>query len=117
MNKQEALFCRLKSIKDYWVNASEESLDKNADLIWSDYADEYNLLSNKLDSSDSKESYKKVIDEVIKGTIHSILVMIDGGDELADNIKLDLVDENDGQSLKDECALNEEFFEYLLDNE
>lgn len=117
MNKQELLFKRLKSIKDYWVNISEEGLQENADLIWSDFAGEYKLIGKKLDSEEAKEAYKKVIDEVIKGTIHSILVMIDGGDELADKFKIDLVSKQDSQSLREGGALHEEFFGYLLENE
>ena len=117
MDKQELLFHRLKSIKDYWVNTSEESLEENADLIWSDFAEEYKLLSEKLDSKEARESYKKVINEVIQGTLHSILVMIDGGDELADKFKIDLVDEKNGEPLKAGCALHEEFFGYLLEKE
>ncbi|GFZ34392.1 hypothetical protein CSC2_49180 [Clostridium zeae] len=117
MDKQQIIFERLKGIKDYWVNTLEESLADNADLIWSDYPDEYKILSTKLEEKEAKDALRKVSDEVIRGVIHSILVMIDGGDEVADKFKVDLIDEDNGQSLKYDCALHEDFFGYLLENE
>jgi hypothetical protein len=117
MGEQQDLFERLKRIKDYWVNTLEVSLADNADLIWSDYPDEYKILSNKLEEKESKDALKKVSDEVIRGVMHSVLVMIDGGDELADKFKIDLINEDNGQSLKYDCALHEEFFGYLLEKE
>jgi hypothetical protein len=62
-------------------------------------------------------SFGKVQDELIKGVIHSILIMIDGGDELADNYLLDLVDRETKESLLNDIALHEEFYRYLLDCE
>jgi hypothetical protein len=43
--------------------------------------------------------------------------MIDGGDELADNYLIDLVDIETKESLKKEGALHEDSFGYLLDTE
>lgn len=43
--------------------------------------------------------------------------MVDGGDALADEMKIDLIDERKGVSLKDNIALHEEFFSFLLDVE
>jgi hypothetical protein len=37
------------------------------------------------------EAFGKVQDEVIQGVIHSVLVMIDGGNELSDKYLLDLI--------------------------
>ena len=55
-------------------------------------------------------AFRKIQDEVIKGVMHSILVMIDGGDELADNFLLDLVDRETKVSLLKDIALHGEFF-------
>ena len=44
MEEKKQLFEQLKSIKDYWVKASLDSLDENTDLIWSDYEEEYRRL-------------------------------------------------------------------------
>lgn len=43
--------------------------------------------------------------------------MIDGGDPLADNYVVDLIDKESKESLKENIALHEEFFGYLLDAE
>lgn len=114
MEKQELLFEQLKRIKDYWVQTSLDSLKDGADLIWSDCEEEYKLLGKLLDSEENRLAYKKVLNEILKGAIHSILVMIDGGDALADRFTIDLVVEQTQESLKKDTALHEEFYGYLL---
>lgn len=116
MEEKKQLFEQLKSIKDYWVKTSLESLDENADLIWSDYEEGYQQLQRLLKNDDEKEAYERLING-IKGTIHSILVMVDGGDELADKYTVDLIVEKNNKSLKTNSALHEEFYDYLLDVE
>ena len=54
---------------------------------------------------------------MLEGAIHSILVMVDGGDDLADKYTVDLVVEKNNKSLKTNGALHEEFYDYLLDVE
>ncbi|MBI9051970.1 MAG: hypothetical protein JEZ00_21320 [Anaerolineaceae bacterium] len=117
MKDQEILFKRLKELKNYWVQTSLEGLDEKADLIWSDYEDEYRYLQNNLSSDESKQAYEKVLDEVIRGVIHSILVILDGGDEVTDKLNIALINEDTKKSLKEGIALHEEFFSYLLDSE
>jgi hypothetical protein len=117
MEEQEMFFERLKAIKDYWVQTSMESLNLDADLIWSENRENYLVLQNILKSEESKKAYMSILDENIKGAIHSILVMLDGGDELADSYCIDLINANTKKSLKDEISLHEEFFSYLVDKE
>jgi hypothetical protein len=117
MDEQKILFERLKQIKDYWVKTSTESLEKQADLIWSEHEEQYNLLQSLILEEQSKKAYSKVIDELLKCAIHSILVMLDGGDELTDKFKIDIINADTKKSLKEDIALHEEFFGYLLDNE
>jgi hypothetical protein len=117
VEEKKLLFEQLKSIKDYWVKTSLESLDENADLIWSDYEEEYQKLQRLLKNDEEKEAYERVLNELIKGAIHSILVMVDGGDDLADKYTVDLVVEKNNKSLKTNGALHEEFYDYLLDVE
>ena len=117
MEEQKILFERLRQIKDYWVKTSLESLDEDADLIWSEHEEEYKILQSSILEKEEKIAYSKVIDEVIKGTMHSILVMLDGGDELTDKFNIDIVNSDTKKSLKENIALHEEFYGYLLDNE
>ena len=49
--------------------------------------------------------------------MHSILVMLDGGDALTDKFDIHIINYNTKKSLKEDIALHEELFGYLLDNE
>lgn len=115
--KQQLLLQNLKNIKDYWTKTAVDSLNPNSDLIWSENEDEYKILQTKLISQEELYAYCKVQNEIIQGVIHSILVMINGGDELADKYLIDLVDRETRESLQKETALHEEFIGYLLDTE
>jgi hypothetical protein len=117
MKKQDLLFENLKRIKDHWVNTATSSLEPSANLMWSNVEDEFRELQKMVATDDQKEAFKKVLNDIIMGVMHSTLVMIDGGDALADNMKIDLVDFDTGESLKENTALHEEFYGYLLDNE
>lgn len=117
LKEQQIFFKRLKEIKDYWVKTSVKGLESDTDLIWSDYEDEYVQLQGVLSNDEDKQAYEKVLDEAIKGAIHSILVMLDGGDELTDEFNIDLINADSRKSLKEKIALHEEFFGYLLDEE
>lgn len=117
MDKQKLLFKNLKNIKDYWVKTGVEHLSPNADLMWSEIEEAYKLLQSKIVSNKEKDAYEKILNEIIEGVIHSILVMIDGGDALADDYLVDLIDEETRESVKGNTALHEEFFGYLLDVE
>ena len=117
MREQEALYRRLNEIKDYWVQTSVDGLKADTDLIWTDYEDEYLHLQKILTSDESKKAYIKVLDETIKGAIHSILVMLDGGDELIDEVNIDLINADTKVSLRKGISLHEEFFNYLIDRE
>ena len=117
MDIQKEMFRNLLQIKDYWVSESVKSIACDSDLLWSDFEHEYKLLHSKLVLEEDIRSYEKVVGELVKGVIHSILVMIDGGDSLADIFKLDLIDQETKESLKDGIALHEEFMGYLIDVE
>ncbi|WP_261384274.1 histidine kinase [Planococcus sp. CPCC 101016] len=117
IDKQELLFKQLKEIKDYWVETANDGLNEDQDMIWSQVEEEYKVLRTKITSQAEREAYQKVVDEVIKGVMHSVLVMIDGGDELAENVLIDLTERDTNESLSGQTALHEEFFGYLLDTE
>lgn len=117
MDKQKLLFENLKNIKDIWVSTSVENLNPNTDLELSEVKESYKLLQNKIIKNNEREAYKEVLNDIIEGVIHSILVMIDGGNALADNYLIDLIDRETKESLTENIALHEEFFGYLLDVE
>lgn len=114
MEEKKLLFENLKNIKDYWAEHTVQRLN-NDELIWSQNRDEYKLLKESLKDQENKDAFQKVVNGAIEGAIHSILVMIDGGDALADSYLVDLIIEEDKRSFKEEGALHEDFFEFLLD--
>lgn len=116
-DKQKLLFENLKNIKDYWTNTAVEHLSPNADLIASNCEEEYQFLANKISSDKELLAFRKIQNELIEGVIHSILVMVDGGDDLANKFLLDLIDRETKESLQDDIALHEEFIGYLIDVE
>ncbi|WP_419958305.1 histidine kinase [Psychrobacillus psychrotolerans] len=116
--KQELLYQNLKSIKDVWRESAVDSLNPNTDLIaWTDVEESLKIMQQKLSSREELEAYRKVVNNVIEGVMHSILVMIDGGNELADKFLVDLIDRDTKESLQEDIALHEEFYGYLLDKE
>ena len=117
MEEQEILFKRLKDIKDGWVKGSVDGLKKNDSLIWSEKKDAYDILSNIINNEVTYNAYQDVLNEIIEGVLHSILVMLDGGDELTDKFNIDIINADTKKSLKEDIALNEEFIGYLLDVE
>lgn len=118
MDKQKLLFKELRSIKDYWTNTIAGHLNQNAEIPpWNELKHDYLLLQKKISTEEELDAFKKIINETIDGVIHSILVMIDGGSDLADIFKLDLIDRETGESLTEKIASHEEFFSYLLDVE
>jgi ERCC4-type nuclease len=117
MDEQRVLFERLKDIKDYWVDSSVKRLNEQGDLVPSECEEEYEILKFLLETEESKNAYKKIMNNAIEGVIHSILVMLDGGDELTDKFNIDVINADTNKSLKEDIALHEEFFGYLLDVE
>ena len=116
MEKRIAFFQDLKQIRDDWINV--DYLGPNAIIPeWSDLKEEYQTLANLLATDEGIEAFKKVMQDKIDGVLHSFLVMIDGGTELAEQFTIDLVVEDTGESLKEGIALHEEFVGYLLDAE
>ena len=74
-------------------------------------------MKNLLIKDEDKQAFKKIMDESIRGAIHSILVMFDGGDELTDSFSIDLINVETKESLKKGISLHEQFFSYLIDKE
>lgn len=117
MDKQRFLFENLKNIKDYWVKAGVKGLKPGTDLMWSNFEEQYKILQGKLMTDEETKAYEKVMNEIICGVIHSVLVMIDGEDQLSDKFHLGLIDESTKESLVNNTALHEEFYGYLIEVE
>lgn len=117
MEKEKFFFAQLKNIKDYWVEKTIQKLDKNYDLHISNEEKSYKKIQEVFKNQEEIDSYQKVINDVIEGVLHSVMVMLDGGDELADNIMIDIIDIENKNSILKEGSYHEEFISYLTENE
>lgn len=117
MNEQKVLFEKLVNIKDYWVNNSIKKLRNKESRKLYECSEEYNILKTLLKSEEGRRAYEEILNNIIEGVIHSILVMIDGGDELTDKFNIDIINADTKQSIKKDIALHEAFFAFLLDTE
>jgi hypothetical protein len=110
--KQELLFIALKDIKDLEVQISESFLrfPKTSPL-----KEEYKLLQSKLDSEEEIKAFCKVQNEVVETAIYRIMEMIDGYGTLP--YAVDLVDKENGDSLREAGELHDGFMNYLYENE
>lgn len=117
MKEQEVLLKRFKETRDYWLETALKSLEDDSDLSWSNCEQEYHQLKRLISNEETMECYSKVVDELMVGLIHSLLVMFDGGDELTDEFNIDIINADTKASLLENIALHERFFEYLFDVE
>jgi len=74
---------------------------------------EYEMLKSLINTEESLKAYSVVIDNLIKEVIHTILVMFDNGDALADHFIIDIIDYDTKKSITENIALHEEFMYYL----
>ncbi len=117
MEEQRLFYKKLKEIKDYWVEDSIKTLKDEVDFVTPDCIEAYQLLKTRIDTDEYRKAYKKVINGLIKGVMHSLLVTFDGDDDLAAYYKIDIINADTKVSLKENIALHEEFYGYLLDAE
>ncbi|CAM4403201.1 histidine kinase [Paenibacillus alkaliterrae] len=116
MSKHDDLFQDLKQIRDTW--AQVDYLGPNSVIPeWSELKEEYDTLRNKIENENEIVAFKKILKNTVTGVLHSVLVMIDGGTELAEKFNIDLVIMGTGESMRENIALHEEFIGYLLDAE
>lgn len=113
MKEQELFIENIKEIRNYWIKTSEKALEDISSVDWSNKINEYKILRDKLITNESQIAYKEVLTEIIDGLIHSLLVMLDNGDKLSDNLPLDIVNLETNKSIKNQTALHEEYFSSL----
>ncbi|USB33370.1 histidine kinase [Paenibacillus sp. YPG26] len=116
-DQQNLLFQNLSNIKNYWVSESTSSLLPEADLIWCNNPEQVQSLSEVLNNDELLNAFKDYQKEIIQGVIHSILVMFDGGDALAEKLRIELINAETKEILNENIALHEDFIEFLIDNE
>lgn len=116
MDKQQILlFNNLKRITDYWVETATNYLTPEADLRCSDVEKDIRDLQKVLNTPQLQAAFSNVVNDIITGVMHSMMVMVDGGDTLADEMKIDIINVEMQESIKGKTALHEEFIGYLIE--
>lgn len=111
--EQELVFEDLARQLDSWIEtAREATADPSADLIWASDPDAWRRLGKALRGSETTEEFVTALRETLLGFAHSVLVMIDGGTELAEQMTVDLTS-SEGRSIGD--GLHELFTGYLIE--
>jgi hypothetical protein len=97
---------------DGWVRVAVEAISKeDADLTWAGEAGPaISRLRAVLGTRDLVEAFEISIRKVLAGLLHSVMVSLDGGTQLANNVRLHLKTE-DGQEMGP--GLNELLFEHF----
>ena len=117
MWEQQVLFKQMKWIKDYWIDVSIERLEGKDESYWDVGRKAYEELKRVVKTEQDREAYRKVLNEVIKEVMHSMMAMFDGSDALSDEFSIDVINSETGESLLSYSALNDEFFDYIMDAE
>lgn len=85
--------------KSSWVSAAEEAIATPEDVVWAEDAEAWSKLSECIQTPEAKEAFIAVVSELLSGVLHSALVSLDGGSELAETTTLSVQDA-DGHEFK-----------------
>lgn len=95
METPDELF--LKEIADsvlHWKSTALAALQPEAiDPTWAMYPDAFRQIASLLREDSSRDAIEKVLNDVLLGFAHSMLVTLDGGSELADRVRLTIIDQ------------------------
>ncbi len=76
--------------KQQWVNGFLEALEDEELPLWVQNEKAFLNLKSALNSSESKEAATQVLNEMLSGFAHSVLVGLDGGTQLAEKYTISL---------------------------
>ena len=115
MNTAQDLFEDLANIYDSWLSTAMESTCRSgADLSWADEPEAFFKLGASLQETNSVSHFEQAVSELLRGVIHSTLVVFDGGTKLSEKTNLKIIDDQ-GHTLP--INLHEEFISYLIETE
>lgn len=114
MDATKELMEELALDMDYWVNKFSESLKEHSDLSWTDHPDAFIKIGEVIRANNMSTDIESVVCEILRGYIHTVLTVFDGGSKLADKVLVTVVDEQ-GQPLGP--GLHERFVDHLLETE
>jgi len=115
MEEYKIFLDSIREINDYWVKVAESRLLKDDDTPFPSWKKQYALLRSIINTEENIKAYKDAINDILEGFIHTILVMFDNGDALADHFIIDIINYDTQKSIKGDIALHEEY-EYTLND-
>ena len=77
--------------KDSWVAAAREGVTEPSQL-WFENEQAWKALAANLQTREAKEAFERVVTELLSGLVHSVLVTLDGGTQLAESTLLSITD-------------------------
>lgn len=103
----------LQAINIFVSGLTAKIKDKSADMASTSFEKDYEILQNANLNEEQFKALKKVVKEACIGTVHSLLVSIDGGTALSDHGKaLEIINRETNKPLT-EGALHENFYEVV----
>ncbi len=112
MDSQREFIEELATSLDYWTDTLVRSVSDESDLRWSERPDEFRKLAEALRRGGAQDAFASVVREGLRGVIHSVLVTLDGGTQLAESVLLSITDDHGETFGRD---LHEQFVSLLLD--
>jgi len=114
MKVRDKFFEDMATLMDYWTQKASESLtDESADLVWTDNPESFrNAQRAGQKGALARKDVEIALAECFRGLAVSFLTIIDGGTKLAEEARIQLIDE-EGSSLGE--GLHDAFVEHLLD--
>ena len=91
---EAALLEDLARAKKDWVEIAGSAIDQGGEPGWSDHPDRWMRLRKVVCEAGLTDDFKIAVGEVLSGAIHSILVTLDGGSQLAETTLLRVVDDD-----------------------
>lgn len=106
-----AVFEQIARDWDHWTNVATESLtNPSANLSWADSPEAFRNVARAILAAGLQPQLRSAISEILRGQIHSLLVVIDGGTSLAERVELSLL--ANGAELP--AGLHERWVNHLL---
>ena len=91
---EAALLAALAKAKSSWLGAAGQAIGEPVGTPWTEVEAAWSTLSERLGTPVDRQAFRAVVDELLSGLCHSLLVALDGGAELADSTSLTIQDQH-----------------------
>lgn len=109
--KQETFFKALKQIMNVNIEIYSGYLHPKSKLETTLLKKEFQELQSKLTTPEDINTFKNIQNEIIENVLFQVMQLVDGYTNL--DFKIDLVDRQSGESLRENIELHDELIEYF----